>query len=44
MSNTIHTISDGTILSEVIKEYAPVISHHLSNCLPGLQVTVVTVK
>ena len=44
MSNTIHTISGGTILSQVIKEYDPVNSHILGNCLPDLQVTVVKVK
>ena len=34
----------GTILSQIFKEYAPVISHHQSNRLPGLQVTVVTIQ
>ena len=39
MSNTIHTISRGTILS-LVREYAPVI---LVTFFPRLQVTVVTV-
>ena len=33
MSNTIHTISGGTILSQVIEEYAPVIQPHPSKSL-----------
>ena len=33
----------GTILSQIIQEYAPVILRHQSKCLPELQVTVVTV-
>ena len=39
MSNS--TPFHGTILSQVFEEYAPVISHHQSNCL---QVTAVTVR
>ena len=33
MSNTTHTISGGTILSQVIEEYAPVIPPHPSKSL-----------
>ena len=29
-----HPISHGTILSQVIQEYAPVIAHHQSKSLP----------
>ena len=38
MSNTFHTISGGTILSQVLEEYAPVIPPHPSKSLSIYQV------